>query len=203
MRHFHRVAVLIAVLLLGGCSHTVYIHEPPAGGFKLERPRYLLKATLALQGAGEDNRAVHGLLERSGYFSTLQQISGAPPSGQFDIDIAYKGVQCGEGESPVDSFGGTWFWTAKFVLVTVPTLGVVPPGAGSETPCQQVFAYRLRSPRNAQARSVSYPFKAVEYVTTAPALYATGDKRQFQKDFLMDQSVAALLSDIAAQLSKN
>lgn len=199
-RYFRLAAVTFSAAAMAACSHTVYIHEPPGGGFQLERPRYPLKATVALEGSNENNTAVYGLLERSGYFSTLQKVSGKAPGGQFDLDISYRGVECGSSDSPSDSFLGTWFATAKFVVVTVPTLGVVPPGASRETPCWHSFAYRFRSPATAQARSISYPFRVVEYATTAPQLYAMGDKRKHQKEFLMDQSVAALLSDIAGQL---
>lgn len=197
-----RLAVsLLIAMAASGCAHTVFVHEPPAGGFKVERPRYPLNAALTLAGAPADNTVVRDLLQRSGYFATLGHASSGAKN--IDLDIAYRGVRCGDAESPSDTFIGTWFGTLKFVVVTVPTLGIVPPGASSERKCEQVFEYKFRAPRVTQPRAVQYPFAEVEYRTSAPGLYTNADKEKFQRTYLLDQSVAALLGDIAAQLRKN
>jgi hypothetical protein len=195
------LSITLAALCASGCSHTVLVHEPPEGGFKLVKPRAPLRATLAMSAGAQDGAAVREILQKSGYFSDLTPLAAAQ-GGKFDIDIAYQGVSCGRSESPSDTFIGTWLGTAKFVVLTVPTLGAVPPGAAYETDCQQVFAYQFRQPRPTQGRSVQYPYKEVEDRTTMPALYTSEAKEKYQRAYLLDQSVAALLSDISAQLSK-
>lgn len=194
--------ICLALLAFGlsGCSYSVFVHEPPRGGYKLDKPRFPLNATLSVAPGNPDAALVRTLLEQSGYFAAVTPLATLPKTASVDLDIAYQGMRCGHTDSPADSFLGTWWLTAKFIVVSVPTLGIVPPGASSETDCQQVFSYRFRPPRRQQARTIQYPFKTVEYASTARGLFHGEDKQKFQKAYLLEQSVASLLSDISRQL---
>lgn len=193
-------ATMLAALSLSGCAYSVFVHEPPRGGFKLDKPRAPLRATFAAP-VNADSEAVRRLLEKSGYFASVQPVATFPKTSVADIDIAYQGMRCGQTDADGDSFLGTMWGTAKFIVVSVPTLGIVPPGSHAQTECQQVFSYRFRAPRRTQPRTVEYPFKSVEYASTARALFAGDEKQKYQKEYLLDQSVAALLSDISRQLA--
>jgi hypothetical protein len=195
---FRLLGAALCFSVLSGCGYSVFVHQPPRGGFKLDKPRFPLNATLAVAPNNPDGEAVRKLLEQSGYFARVTPLSTAAKTA--DIDIAYQGMHCGATDAAHDSFLGTWWYTAKFIVVSVPTLGIVPPGAASETNCQQVFSYQFRPPRRVQARTVQYPFKTVEYASTARGVFHGDDKQKYQKAYLLDQSVAALLSDISRQL---
>lgn len=198
--HGARLAPLGRVLLLAttlailpGCTrYYVFAHDPPKEGYAVEKLRRPLQAAVTAPENG-DRPFVLAALNDSGWFATL-----AAPRSSADVAIDYLGVTCGEARSPADSAVGTYFQTLKFLVVDVPTLGMMPTTPEETADCAVNFRYEVLKPHAVGARTTGYDYKRLRFgVAFAGSAYTSPEKQKLQTKVLFDTSVQKMLAEMA------
>lgn len=191
---FRKISLVAMAFLLQGCTHYVLSHQPPTGGFTKVALRQPLRAVVKMDSeyeADSEYRNILSLLRDSGYFSTLTA------SSDPDVVISYRGQNCIAVGGPADGFA---FFLIS-LAVTLPSLGMVPPPDPDPNQCWVKFGYEIKRSKASREREVKYPYVRTGYNSTfTHRLLTSPEREKYQEDYLMDQSVAALLSDISAQL---
>lgn len=187
--------LLLAALLaaLPGCTrYYVFAHEPPKDGYRVEALRRPLAASVTAP-ENSDKPFVLAALDGSGWFSTL-----TAPRSAADVAIEYLGVSCGEPRSAADSAIGTYAATLKFLVLDVPTLGMMPTTPEETADCAVNFRYEVLRPRPIGARASGYDYQRLRFgVAFAGSAYTSPEKQRQQTKVLFDTSVAKLLSEMA------
>lgn len=191
-----RLLILGLSLVLAGCTHGV-IRER-TGPVTLDPvPSRPLSAALTLEAQGGLAREFEKLLTQSSYFSELT----SQVSDRTDVEVTYLGTQCGSRKHMMDSFLGTWLVAMPAtLLVTFPTLGMVPAINAGEWRCSHRFSYALRYQGQTQKRSFAREYDYVKYNTTfTHSLYTSPERVEYQNAYNADQAIAALLNAISAE----
>lgn len=189
-----RIFLLTAALgALPGCTrYYVFAHDPPKDGYRVETLRRPLQAAVTAPD-NSDKAFVLAALNDSGWFSTL-----SAPRASADVAIDYLGVSCGEPRSAADSAVGTYAATLKFLVLDLPTLGMLPTTPEETADCAVNFRYEILKPRASGPRDSGYDYKRLRFgVAFAGAAYTSPEKQKQQTKVLFDTSVAKMLTEMA------
>ncbi len=193
------IATLLLCFTLQACKHSV-LHTPSAPVKLNPPPRYPLNAVFVSEVGNSDVAAeARKRLEESGYFASLRTTATI----ESDIEIRYLKTECDQRDHITDSFLGTWLVMMPLgLLITFPTLGMVPAMNAGEWDCRRNFSFRWLKGSDTQTRSVSHHYVDTEYVTTfTHALYTSAERERYQLAYSVDQAVAELLNAISNSLT--
>lgn len=196
--HLLRAALaLLALATLPGCTHTVLRSTEPPQALK-PVPAQGLRASVVFSSDNRSNALVAQTIRDSGYFVAVDDATSAAT----DIEITFRGTDCGDARSPTDSFLGTWSTVIVFWGISVPTLFSVPPFYYQSWDCQRMFSYRLLRVPYSNERTVWRELRETQYKTFLTHPLMTSKKReQYQRERSVDDAVVALLNHISDDLA--
>lgn len=192
-RHASRCALLaVAVAAMLGCSqHYVLDHAGIKTPVKVQPPRFPLNAYV--QTCSEQECAqMGGILRNSRFFKSVDAMRTA----ETDIVIKINGTKCDHSEEDpgyAALYKGPWI---------IATLGTIPPGSHRRKSCRVETSYQFLRPTR-KARTVTYPYEAAEYGSgSLPFLWTSEARQEHQSEFLHDQAMSTLLSQIGQELDQ-